>query len=123
MNQDSQFYQNNNQYVPPVPPYRQESNGMAVAGLVCGILGIIASWIPVVCFFTLIISVLGIIFGASGVKKARFTGTGNGMAVAGLVCGIIGTVFGFTTTICTIIAIGISGKETAMILMMVFSVI
>ena len=35
---------------------------------------------------------LGIVFGAMGMKEAKASGTGKGLAVAGLVCGIIGTV-------------------------------
>ncbi|NLA81795.1 MAG: hypothetical protein GX849_03060, partial [Clostridiaceae bacterium] len=42
-------------YPPPPPPPAAPAptNGMAIAALVCGILGIIGSFIPYVMFFTL----------------------------------------------------------------------
>jgi hypothetical protein len=63
-------------------------NGMAVASLVTGILGIITSFI----FIGLVLAVLGVIFGAVALRQIkrnpkRFRG--RGMAIAGLVCGII----------------------------------
>ena len=73
---------------------------MAIAALVCGILGIIGSFIPYVMFFTLILAVLGIIFGIMGMKKAKQIGSGNGLAVAGLVLGIVVTLFGLVGVIC-----------------------
>jgi len=100
--------ENNNQYqqpvyqqppgyapAPPAPP-----NTMAIAALVCGVLGIIGSFIPYVMFFTAILAILGIVFGAMGMKKAKETGTGNGLAIAGLVLGIIGTLFALVGIIC-----------------------
>src|SRR5438477_2679142 len=58
------------------------TNGMAVAGLVLGILGI---FIP-------LLGILGPIFGGIGLHKANEGASGKGMAVAGLVLGIVGTV-------------------------------
>lgn len=71
----------------------QDRNGLAVAALVCGIFGIIGSSIPVVRYFTAVLAILGIIFGVKGRKIAEQTGEGMGLATAGLVLGIIGTVF------------------------------
>lgn len=50
------------------PPINQQpapapSKGMSIAALVCGILGIVGSWIPVVMYFTLVLAILGIVFG------------------------------------------------------------
>ena len=48
----------------------QNGKGMSVAALICGILGIVGSFIPVVCYVTLILSILGIVFGFKGRKIA-----------------------------------------------------
>ena len=83
--------------------------GMSIAALVCGILGIVGSFIPVVTYFTFILSILGIIFGVKGNKIAKATGEGKGMATAGLVLGIIGAAFGVLGLLCaacTCIGIG-----------------
>ncbi len=92
-----------NQGYQPVPP-RAPINSMAIASLVCGIIAIILFWIPYVNIASLVLSIIGIVCGATGMKKARLSGTGNGMAVAGLVISIIALVFSaiglFTCTIC-----------------------
>ncbi len=79
---------------PSAEPQQQQSqgNGMAVAGLVLGILGLVFLWIP---FLGWILALLGIIFGAVGNGKAnKIGGKGKGMAVAGLVMGVLGLIGG-----------------------------
>jgi hypothetical protein len=67
--------------------------GFAVAGLVLGIIGLVFSLTPLGIGAGLICDILGIIFGGIGVSKAkRGQAGGKGMAMAGLVCGIIGIV-------------------------------
>ena len=64
------------------------NNGLAVAALVCGIVGIIVS-----CFF--ILPVLAIVFGAiarNQIKRQPHLLKGAGMALAGLILGICGVV-------------------------------
>ena len=92
----------------------KSSKGFSVAALVCGILGIVGSFIPVVCYFTLVLAILGIVFGAKGSKLAKETGEAEGLATAGLVLGIIGTAFGAIGVICVICAAGIIGAASTM---------
>ena len=73
---------------PPAPP---QGNGIAVAGLVLGIIGLVFCWVP---FFGWLLDVLGVIFGAIGVGKANRVGRGKGVAIAGLACGAIGLLLG-----------------------------
>jgi len=66
----------------------RSTSGMAVAALVCGILGLL---IP---FVGLLLALLGIIFGGVGMAQTSrdpYLG-GKGMAIAGLVCGILGLI-------------------------------
>lgn len=93
-------------YTPNPTPEGQETNKMSIAALVCGILGIVGSFIPVISYFTLILAILGIVFGAKGMKIAKATGQGQGLATAGLVLGIIGTAFGVIGVLCIICAAG-----------------
>lgn len=61
------------------------SNGMAVAGFVCGVVGLF--------IFGIILGPLGIIFSAIGLSKSNKEGRPlRGLAIAGLVCGIIGVI-------------------------------
>lgn len=78
-------------------PQQPQGNGMAVAGLVLGIISIVLfflSWIDA------IIGILAIIFGAIGMSKAnKIGGKGKGMAMAGLICGVIGVIISIAITV------------------------
>jgi hypothetical protein len=86
----------------PGPEAPDEGKGMSIAALVLGILGIIGGWIPIVCYFTFICAILGIVFGVKGRNKSALVyGKPSGLATAGFVLGIIGTAFGVLGLICT----------------------
>ena len=70
----------------------------------CGILGIVGSFIPIVSYFTLVLAILGIVFGVKGRKMA--TPETKGLATAGFVLGIIGVCFAVIGVICAICAVG-----------------
>lgn len=77
---------------------------LSIAALVLGILGIVGGYIPVVCYFTTICAILGVIFGVKGRKKSvAANGKASGLATAGLVLGIIGLAFAVLGLICTAI--------------------
>jgi hypothetical protein len=59
----------------------QQSNGLAIAGLVCGIVGLL--------FFNVILGPLAIIFGGIGWSKANRGAKHRGMAIAAVVFGIV----------------------------------
>lgn len=79
---------------------QQSGNGLSVAALVCGILGIVGSFIPIVCYFTLVLAILGIVFGVKARKSCA--SEKKGLATAGLVLGIIGTAFSALGVICVL---------------------
>lgn len=81
--------------------------GLSIAALVLGILGIVGGWIPVVGYFTLICSILGLTFGVIGRKKSiAAEGKASGLATAGLVLGIIGVAIAVLALVCTVICVG-----------------
>lgn len=73
---------------------------MGIASMVLGILGLLLSFVPCVGMYGLVFTVPGIIFGALGIKKAAKAGTGKGMAIAGLVMGIVGTAIAIYWCMC-----------------------
>jgi hypothetical protein len=75
----------------PQQPQQQGGNGLAVAGLVMGILSLVLFWIP---FLGILLGLLGLIFGGIGIGRANKVGKGKGMAIAGLVMGILGVLLG-----------------------------
>jgi hypothetical protein len=62
------------------------SNGLGTAGFVTGLLGLIFCWIPVL---GIILGVLGVILGGVGISNGKKKGAGTGLAIAGLVLGLI----------------------------------
>lgn len=76
-------------YVNQVVIAQAPTNGVGVAGFVCGLLGLILCWVPVL---GLVLGVLGVILGGIGIGIGRKSGAGTGLAVAGLVLGIISLV-------------------------------
>lgn len=66
-----------------------QTPGLAVAALVCGICGIVFF---IVFFVGFVLAVLAVVFGA--IAKSKIDGSrgllkGRGLAVAGLVCGVV----------------------------------
>lgn len=101
---------------------QRNSKGLSIAALICGVIGIISLIVTlpailgsadnrdaegvvasalVFPIIGLILGLLGIIFGAVGMKQARLAGQSKGLAVGGLVCGIVGTVFSGIAVLCT----------------------
>ncbi len=75
---------------PPGQVRSGNTNGIAVAALVCGIVSVALGWIPVLFAIGAVLAVLAIIFGIVGLRRARTSGHRKGFAVTGLVTGSIG---------------------------------
>jgi hypothetical protein len=91
--QQPQPQQNPYGYQQPQQPYYaapHQSNGIAVAGGVVGIIALVTAFIPFIDFVSIVLGILAIIFGAVGNgRAARMGGQSRGMAITGIVCGII----------------------------------
>jgi len=71
-------------------PQAQPSNGIGITAGVLGIVAVLLMWIPFVNYLAIILGILAIIFGIIGIGRAnRMGGAGKGMAITGLVCGIV----------------------------------
>jgi hypothetical protein len=76
---------------PQVIVYGHQSNGIGIAAGVCGIIAVALCWIPFVDYLSIVLGALAIIFGVLGVRHANQSGgAGKGMAITGIVCGIVG---------------------------------
>lgn len=80
------FDPNQQSYGPPpgyggYPQPQRGSNGMAIAGMVCGIVGLVV--------FGIILGPLALIFGGIGLQRAKQGASGRGMALAGIILGAI----------------------------------
>ena len=70
----------------------------AIMSLVFGICGILLSFIPFVGFAFIALSIVGIVFSAMVLKSQD--SAYKGLAIAGLVCSILGVLFGLPSAIC-----------------------
>jgi hypothetical protein len=89
-------------YQPPVPqgyaapapqpygyapvPQQQPGNGIGIAGFVCGLVGLILCWVP---WFGALLGLVGIVLSGIGISQGKKRGASIGLAIAGLVCGIL----------------------------------
>jgi hypothetical protein len=71
-------------YGPPM--MARKTSGMAVTGMVLGIVSLVFFW---VWFASPVIALLGVIFSGVGISQCNRGQDGKGMAVAGLVCSLI----------------------------------
>ncbi len=90
-------------------PAVERSNGNAVAGFVCGLLGLITSVFLFFLFFPVVLDALGIFFSIRGRRAAAAGARQGGLATAGLVLAIIGLVIFLLWWI--LFAIGVSVAE------------
>jgi len=75
-------------YTPGPQMQPPQGNGIAVASLVLGICALVLFFL---WFLAPILGLLAIIFGALGISKAnKIGGKGKGLAIAGLITGVLG---------------------------------
>lgn len=78
-------------YGSPYGPPTTARNGLGVAALVLGIIAVLLSWVP---FLGLLLGTLAIVFAVLGRRRvSRHQADNGGVAVAGLVTGIVALVF------------------------------
>jgi hypothetical protein len=75
-------------------------NGVAVAAITCGLVALVFAWMPVFVVIGVVLGVLGVVFGVRGRRRARTAGSGEGLALTGLISGsaalvlsIVGVIF------------------------------
>lgn len=93
------------QYGQPAPLPAKGSNGLAVAGFVLGLLGLLTSWIPVLNILGIILGVLGAILAGVGLAKAKKVNAGKGLAIAGLVLGVLAVIIAIVVNVAFVNAV------------------
>jgi hypothetical protein len=74
----------------PGPGAGTGSNSAATAAVVMGSVGLAVAWVPFIVVIGFVLSVLAVIFGIRGLRRARATGSGRGAAMAGTIMGALG---------------------------------
>ena len=90
------------------PPAQKQGNGLAIAGMVLGIIGLVGLciwWLGLPC------AIVGLILSCLGKKKSKITGTGGGMATAGIVTSVIALALGIIGIILLIVGFSMFASE------------
>lgn len=89
------------------------AKNISIIALVCGILGVIGAFtcnFPLMTWILFLCAIAGIVLGGIGMSKSKAaTGRADGLAIAGLVCGIVGVVFGTTGVLCASCVCAVAG--------------
>lgn len=93
----------------PAAPVGTGKNGIALAGMILGIISVATCWIWCFPWTATICGIMGLILSVLGKKKALETGVGAGQAKAGLICSIIGLAISVVPIIMIIAALISSG--------------
>ena len=93
-------------------PTAEPGNGSAVAGFVCGLIGLITSLFLWFLVIPGILDILGIVFGIRGRRHAAQGARQGGLATAGLVLGIVGLVLFSLWWLLAAIGAGIADRES-----------
>ena len=80
--QQQGYYAQPQQVFVQAPP----SNGLGIAGFVTGLIGLVFCWVP---WFGVLLAGIGVVLSAIGISSGKKKGASIGLAIAGLVCGII----------------------------------
>jgi hypothetical protein len=86
-------------YTPPTTGGR--SNGMAVAGMVCGIVAVVIGWAPFVAVLGLIAAIVGLALSIPALARSRERGR-RGFALAGVITSAVGLVLGVLGIVVTV---------------------
>lgn len=85
--------ENQNAPAPQTPPARQSgTSGLAIAGLVIGIIALLGCWVPLLNVGSAFIALIGLVLSIIALVKARKAASGKGMAVAATVLNAVALV-------------------------------
>ncbi len=77
----------------PAPSPVTGSNGIATAGFVLALFGLLGCWIPVLNVLGILLGVGGAVLAAIGLAKSKKVNAGKGLALAGIVLGALAVIF------------------------------
>jgi Domain of unknown function (DUF4190) len=106
------------------PPYAQQPyggygygyeqpprNGMGIAALVCGILGLLLSFVPIIHFLGLLLCIIGIILGVVALGRVRRRVANNRvMPIVGIVLSVIGLLISAFWTVLVIYGVSVTNQ-------------
>lgn len=96
----------------------QNNNTISIVALICGILGVLAlffSSMPLITWLLFLAAIAGVVLGAIGMTQSKGAlGKASGMAIAGLILGIVGVCLGFIGVLCASCVCAVAGPMGCM---------
>ena len=84
-----------------VPASAKASNGLAVAGFVLALLGVLSSFIPIVNVGGDILAMVGLVLGVFGLMKSGNRSSGKGLSVAAIVLAVAAFIISIMVNVAT----------------------
>ena len=75
------------------------TNGLAVAAMIIGILALLVSWIPFVGLLGVVGGAVALLLGLLGRGRAKKVANGGGLAVTGIITGLLAVLVGIASTV------------------------
>lgn len=94
------------------PAPAKGSNGLATAGFVLGLLGLLTSWVPVINILGIVLGVLGVVLAGVGLAKSKKVKAGKGLAIAGIVLGALAVILAVLINAVFVNAVDKAVKDT-----------
>jgi Protein of unknown function (DUF2510) len=83
-------------------PVRRAGNGIALAGMVCGIVGLVTGWVPFFGILGIVASIVGLSLSIPGLRRSSHTGERRSFAITGIITSALGIVVGVLGIIFTV---------------------
>ena len=90
-------------YTPPTKNGGR-SNGIAVAGMVCGIFAVVTAWVPFVAVLGIIAAIVGLALSIPALARSRERGR-RGFAIAGVITSAVGLLLGVLGIVLTVVLV------------------
>lgn len=99
-------------YPAALPQPQQRTNGLCVAGMICGIVSLCGFWVP---FGGIVIAVVGAILSGIGMKQVTQNPMlgGKGMGIAGLVCSLLALIPAVIIVVLFFVGLAAAGSACA----------
>jgi hypothetical protein len=88
---------------PAGAPMRRAGNGIALAGMVCGIVGLVTGWVPFFGVVGIVASIVGLSLSIPGLRRSRDTGERRSFAITGIITSALGIVVGALGIVLTVV--------------------
>jgi hypothetical protein len=88
---------------PTGSPVRRAGNGIALAGMVCGIVGLVTGWVPFFGVIGIVASIVGLSLSIPGLRRSRDTGERRAFAITGIITSTLGILVGVLGIIFTVV--------------------